>query len=340
MLAAIKAELSLRQSYLEGMVHTIYFGGGTPSILDKRELADLLRACYDLFDISDTAEITMEANPDDLSPTRLAEFDDLGINRLSIGVQSFDPEVLQFLNRAHNQSQAVACIKNARQAAFDNISVDLIYGIPGRSHKQWRTDIRQLLALNPEHISAYSLTIEPDTAFGRWHEKGKLTPVSDDYAAEQFLILVEELEKYGYEQYEVSNFCRDAFYSRHNTSYWQQQPYLGIGPSAHSYNLVSRQFNVSNNAQYIRAINAHEIPATVEVLSDNDKVNDYLLTTLRTKWGANLNQLNLYNKLDMTYISQLIDQQLATLDHDHLILTRQGRLLADKISSDLFILDA
>lgn len=340
MVECLMKEIDIRKNYLSEPVETIYFGGGTPSLLTSVQLSHLIKKVREEFDVISNSEITLEANPDDLSKGKLLEFKNAGINRLSIGVQSFDSTVLQFLNRAHNDKQASNCIELSKQEGFDNISVDLIYGIPNRSHVQWKEDLKKLIAFDPAHISAYCLTIEPKTAFGHWLKKGKLKPVEDDYSAEQFEIMLDLLEKAGYEQYEISNFSKPTYYSKHNTAYWQQKPYLGIGPSAHSYNLTSRQYNISNNQKYMVAIGNGESPSSLEKLTWEDQINDYLLTTLRTKWGSDLTVLQKMGYLlDPQYVQELIHAGHAALTNNHLVLTKRGRLLADQISADLFIVD-
>jgi oxygen-independent coproporphyrinogen III oxidase len=262
---------------------------------------------------------------------------------LSIGIQSFQDTVLKFLNRAHNASAAVQCVDQARLAGFQNISIDLIYAIPGQSDEEWKNNIHQALRLHPEHISSYSLTIEEKTVFGRKAAQGRLKAVNDDLAARQLEILVAELEKEGYEQYEVSNFSRPGYQSKHNSSYWKQQKYLGIGPSAHSYNRVSRQYNISNNHLYTRSLKEGKIPFQLEMLSAEDHINEYLLTTLRTHWGSNLEKLKLEYGYDVlqqhdALITNLLAGKLAVIEENFLKLTKAGRLLADKIASDLFLI--
>lgn len=339
---ALMKELTLQKAYLAGhRVETIYFGGGTPSLLEPAEIKAILQTVHTHYHVAPAAEITLEANPDDLSPDVLKALRGSGINRLSIGIQSFHDDTLVYLNRAHTASSAVQCIRDARLAGFDNISIDLIYAIPGQSDHQWKENIRQAIALNPEHISAYALTIEEKTPFGRWAAKGKLSAVEDDTAASQLILLIDALEREGYEHYEVSNFAKPGFISNHNSNYWRQQPYLGIGPSAHSYNLQSRQFNVSNNAEYLRQLTQGVIPCTIETLTPDEKINDYLLTRLRTRWGIDLRELKLelgydLQKVHNAYVTTLVNQGLAVLNHETLTLTRSGKLLADKISADLF----
>lgn len=342
MVNAMARELRLRSAYLNDEIETIYFGGGTPSLLSVEELKFLLDQVYAIYPISGMPEITLEANPDDLTYLKLKSLHEVGVNRLSIGIQSFDDSVLRFLNRAHDSRVARQCLNDSRTAGFNNISIDLIYAIPGQKEEVWSENIRTGLDTKPEHISAYALTIEEKTAFGRWAAKGKLKPVDDDLAANQMEILVETLEQHGYEQYEVSNFAKPGFSSRHNSAYWKGLPYLGIGPSAHSYNIHSRQFNVKNNHEYLRQLNRDQLPATVEVLTVEEKVNDYLLTTLRTNWGADLMKIKSEYTVDLlsvhqNYIENLVENGLAVFKGSHLILTRRGRFLADKISADLFI---
>lgn len=286
---ALRKELGMQQHYLQNEpLATIYFGGGTPSLLDARELEAIFSSIREHFTVEQSAEITLEANPDDLTPQRLESFRNLGINRLSIGIQSFDDDVLKFLNRSHNSQAASQCVIRARQAGFNNISVDLIYAIPGQNDSAWTENIRQAIGLQPNHISSYSLTIEEKTVFGKWSSKGTLNAVSDDIAAVQFETLMTILEKEGFDHYEISNFARPGFQSQHNSSYWRQQKYLGIGPSAHSYNGESRQFNISNNTAYQKAIQTGKIPFEREVLTVEDRINEYLLTGLRTSWGCDL----------------------------------------------------
>lgn len=343
MVVCLQHEIQLQKSFLNGEeIQTIYFGGGTPSILSERHLNNLLSEIHKNFTVNQAAEITLEANPDDLAKENLSAFKNAGINRLSIGIQSFQNDLLRFLNRAHNAAYALSSFQHARDIGFSNISIDLIYAIPGLTYLRWQKDIDQAVDLEPEHMSCYSLTIEKKTAFGKWASSGKLIPVDDDTAARQLEQLMDSLEANGYEHYEISNFSKPGMHSRHNSSYWRQEKYLGIGPSAHSYDKRIRQFNVANNALYQKAIRNGQIPAEVETLSAADTINEYLLTTLRTKWGTDLGFLkNEYhhnlNEQNKMYIQQLLEMNLAKLDADILTLTRKGKLLADKIASDLFV---
>lgn len=340
----IKDELILQKSYLKNqIVNTIYFGGGTPSLLNEDELKLILDAIRDNFELNNTIEITLEANPDDLSESNLSYFKKLGINRLSIGIQSFHNPFLSFLHRTHSAEKAIEGIKNARKIGFNNISIDLIYAIPGESNEQWLADIDQALALSPEHISCYSLTIEEKTVFGKWAAAGKLKAVEDDIAAQHLELLMEKLEANGYEHYEISNFAKPGFHSKHNSSYWNSELYLGVGPSAHSYNGLTRQFNISNNHLYIKSIHQQQVPFEQETLSREDKINEYLLISLRTAKGANLSKLKSEFEFDLLekapdYLNNLLTKNLALLENNMLSLTKKGKLLADKIASDLFIL--
>ena len=336
-------EIALQQNYLAGeTIQTVYFGGGTPSLLSKDELHLLLSTIQKYFRVEENSEVTLEANPDDLSLEKLTELKGLGVNRLSIGIQSFQNNVLTFLNRAHNSKLAEESVRLARQAGFNNISIDLIYAIPGQTDEEWRENIRKAIELQPEHISSYSLTIEDKTVFGKWAAAGKFRPPEDDIAATQLEILVEELEDAGYHQYEVSNFSKLDLESRHNSSYWKQQKYLGIGPSAHSYNSETRQYNISNNHLYIKSIREGKIPFEKEVLTREDHVNEYLLTTLRTSWGADIEQIKKRFDYDILksnreFIDTLTEQNLVVIEKGFLRLTKAGKLLADKISSELFL---
>lgn len=340
---ALCQELALQKNYLGNeAVETIYLGGGTPSLLSEKELGDLFHSIHKHFAVTEDAEITLEANPDDLSLENLQAFKKAGINRLSIGIQSFDNAILKFLNRAHSAKEATDCVNLARKVGFGNISIDLIYAIPSQSDDLWIKNIEQAIALSPEHVSAYSLTIEEKTVFGNWLKKGKLKIESDEAAAGQMEILMNLLGDAGYEHYEISNFCRPDYYSRHNSSYWKQKKYLGIGPSAHSYNGSSRQFNIKNNSLYIQSLSQGKIPFEIETLSRANLINEYLLTTLRTSWGCDLNYLVTHFSFDLSVDRKKeIDQfQLLGLiegKENVLVLTQKGKLLADKIAADFFV---
>ena len=342
---AMVQEAVLQKDYLQGeTVNTIYFGGGTPSLLSKRELDQLLDTLARNYPLASDMEITLEANPDDLSAEKLQELKRAGVNRLSIGIQSFQNEHLRFMNRAHSAEQAQLCMQNAREAGFENISIDLIYAVPAADHTIWQQDMATALKLKPEHVSSYCLTIEPQTAFGNWLQKGRIKGIDEEYAAQQFELLLSTLKTAGYEQYEISNFCLPGMYSRHNSSYWQQQAYLGIGPSAHSFNRVSRQYNVRNNARYIKAIESGELPFEREELNKANQINEYLLTGLRTKWGCSLEYLNkeLNYNLELCQgklLTELKSREYIQMKNGSLVLTDAGKLLADEIVSQLMVSD-
>ena len=336
-------EIELQANYLQHeAIDTIYFGGGTPSLLKATEIETLLRAIHSYHSVNPKAEITLEANPDDLKKVKIKEFYTLGINRLSIGIQSFEDTILKFFNRAHNSEEAIQCIEDARNAGYQNLSLDLIYAVPGQDHNQWIKNVEKAIQLEPEHISSYTLTIEEKTAFGKWAKTGKLKGVEEKFAAEEFEILMNHLEKAGYEHYEISNFCKPGFQSKHNSNYWKQAKYLGIGPSAHSYNGDSRQFNVSNNGAYLKAIKEDKVPFELEILSRENKINEYIFTTLRTSWGCDLSYLKESLGYDLVlnqsrYLHDLVKQGLIKLTEETVTLTHKGKFVADQIASDLFL---
>jgi oxygen-independent coproporphyrinogen-3 oxidase len=337
-------ELILRKEYLQEPLQTIYFGGGTPSLLQCHEIDLLFTTIHQHYLVAPDAEITLEANPDDLSPSKLKELRSAGINRLSIGIQSFDDVVLSFLHRGHDARSARKCLEHAQAAGFTNFSIDLIYAIPGLTDNKWDETLMEALRFTPAHISTYALTIEDRTVFGTMSKRGKLHPVEEESAARQFERVMELLTGAGYEHYEISNFCKPGAISQHNSSYWRQSAYLGIGPSAHSYDHVSRQFNVRNNALYMRSLQQGVIPFEREVLSQVNIINEYILTTLRTQWGCDLKVLqhsfgDPLLKRKGEYIAQLQQQGLVHLQESTLLLTRAGKLLADKIAEDLMVGD-
>jgi oxygen-independent coproporphyrinogen III oxidase len=344
LLAAMQQEARLLQHYLPAgePIETLYFGGGTPSLLEAEELGALLDLLRELFPIQPGAEISLEANPDDLSAEKLLQLRQLGINRLSIGIQTFQEGVLRGLNRAHTAREALQCVPLARAAGFNNLSIDLMYALPGQSQEGWAADLAQALALQPEHISAYGLTIEPRTAFGTWTERGQLHPPGEEVGELHYRMLVEALQNGGYQHYEVSNFCLPGYHSRHNTAYWQQKPYLGLGPGAHSYNLKSRHYTIRNNGLYIKTLEAGQLPHDREELSRHDHINEYLMTGLRTSWGIDLDYLKKQWGHDLLqehgpYIAEMLRRGQAQLDKQYLILTAEGRLLADEITARLFL---
>lgn len=359
-------EIELQANYLTNKhLETIYFGGGTPSLLNLNELYDIFQTIYKHFTVAEDAEITLEANPDDITKDKLQIFQRFGINRLSIGIQTFDAANLKFLNRIHTSLQAEESVKLSQDIGIDNITIDLIYSInpletsskrignskklprlrgegSGEVHSIWHSDLEKAIELNVPHISAYCLTIEEKTVFGNWQKKNKISPIDDRFSSEQFEILLNSLELVGYEQYEISNFARNGAYSRHNTSYWKRHEYLGIGPSAHSYNGFSRQFNISNNPKYIEAISQNRIPCQIEELTAEEKVNDYLMTGLRTKWGCEISEIEkLVDKRweaeNGKILNKYLEEQMLALNNQVLTLTRKGKFFADRIASDLFL---
>ena len=342
---AICKEITLQQNYLpDRNLQTIYLGGGTPSLLTEAELASIFDTIRQHFSIAPRAEITLEANPDDLTLAKLRELRNSPVNRLSIGLQSFHEPHLRLMNRAHSAVESLQSVKRAQDAGFSNLTVDLIYGIPATGHHIWESDLNQVFALQVPHVSCYALTIEPQTALGSWTRKGKFTPSEDEFVATQFEILLAQMQANGYIQYEISNFCQPGTESRHNSNYWKGISYLGIGPSAHSFNGYSRQFNVAHNSRYLTAINQGTIPATIETLSPADQANEYLMTTLRTIWGADLNVIKDRYGFDLqqlqgNYLNTIIQKGLAQFQPPVLTLTDQGKLLADQITLDLFISD-
>ena len=346
MINAICEELHLRKNELEGTVKTIYFGGGTPSILSSEELQQIFDAIYANYTISENPEITLEANPDDIlsvraqSRTIFEDFKTLGINRLSIGVQSFFEEDLILMNRAHNASEALDCIKVAKKY-FDNITIDLIYGIPGMSKERWVENLNIAMELRVPHLSCYVLTVEPKTALKKFIEQGKVAPIDEDVAQQHHEILLEVTENAGYDNYEFSNFGKPGFRSHNNTAYWEGKSYLGIGPSAHSYDGNHRSWNVENNTKYIKGIEAGELPSEKETLSKEDKYNEYIMIGLRTEKGISLR--NVEEEFGVEFLEYIMEQAFKPLREGHLIIddrilrvARKSRFLSDGIASDLF----
>lgn len=344
MVQALMDEIVLRKNELKGeLIETIYFGGGTPSVLDIREINQLVDTVYANYRVIKNPEITLEANPDDLSRNRIVELAKSRINRLSIGVQSFFDKDLKLMNRAHNALEAEQSIKDASQY-FKNISLDLIYGIPGMTNLRWQQNIEKALAFKIPHISSYALTVEPKTALAHFIEKGVVQNVDDEVAQAHFYILSDTLEDAGYTCYEISNFGKPGYFSKNNTAYWQQKTYLGIGPSAHSYDGERRGWNVRSNPKYIRAITKGELPMEVEVLSKTDRYNEYVMTGLRTIWGVSLEKIRdlfgeVYEKHIEEQAGKYIASHLLYLDGDTLLATKKGKFLVDGIASDLFMVN-
>ncbi|PIQ48001.1 MAG: coproporphyrinogen III oxidase [Cytophagales bacterium CG12_big_fil_rev_8_21_14_0_65_40_12] len=345
MIDAICVELELQASYFNNdQVNTIYFGGGTPSLMNEEHVKRILKQIRYYFNLSSNPEVTLEANPDDLDLHQLSFFRAAGINRLSIGIQSFHGSHLAWMNRQHNAEQSEKCFYDSRKAGFENISIDLIYALPAPNHDLWLSDLKKAVLMRPEHISSYCLTIEPKTAFGNWVAKGKMEDVEEEYAAQQFEILTETLNRYGYEQYEISNFAQPGYESQHNSNYWKQEKYLGIGPSAHSFNGNFKQANVSNNVKYLKSLAERKIPFEKIILTREDQMNEYILTSLRTKWGCD-NQI-LTSKYGVNllalredYLYGLFTQGMIEIEEQCITLTNKGKLLADKIAADLFVFD-
>ncbi len=344
-LNALKKEIEMQKNYLNGeTISTIYFGGGTPSLLSETELMNIFETLNKYFIISKDAEITLEANPDDLSKEKIKQLNATPINRLSIGIQSFYDEDLKLMNRAHNSKEAISAVKEAQDKGFENITIDLIYGIPTLSNTNWKNNLATAFGLDVKHISAYCLTVEPKTVLAHQIKTGEIKNVDEQQSAEQFEIMLEAMNKNNFIQYEISNFCKEGFYSKHNSNYWLKENYLGLGPSAHSYNGHSRQWNVSNNTLYIQSIEKGELNFEKEELTTNQRFNEYVLTSLRTIWGMDLNYIErAFGKDYLTHSLKEAGKYLETKSVLHqenkLILSDKGKLFADKIASDLFITD-
>lgn len=342
---ALIKEMDIRNVVFSGEeVSTIYFGGGTPSLLTKDELKIIFEKLSYSFNISERAEITLEANPDDLTFEKIAEIKETPINRLSIGVQSFGDDDLKFMNRAHTAENAIQSITMAQEAGFENLTIDLIYGTPGMTDESWIQNLHKSFDLNIPHISSYALTVEEKTLLHQQIKSKKMAPLSEEQSARQFEILMREMSENGYEQYEISNFCKPNGYSRHNSAYWSKDNYLGLGPSAHSFLGNSRLWNVSNNAEYIKSLSADILPLELEVLSERDRYNEYVMTSLRTKWGCHVSQMEAdfsktINDGFKSEIQKHVQNGLVTEDNGIFTLSNEGMLLADRISADLFLLD-
>ena len=343
MVNAICKEIAFRQNYLQDKnLQSIYFGGGTPSLLSQEQLLQIFETIKKHFNIQPNAEITLEANPDDLSEEKLTELKHTPINRLSIGVQSFFDDDLKWMNRAHNANEAENAIAMAKQKGFENITIDLIYGTPGLTNENWQQNIQKALALGVNHISSYALTVEPKTVLANMIEKGKYADTNEEKAAEQFDILVNTLKVNGFVHYEISNFAKPEFFAKHNSNYWKGKHYLGIGPSAHSFNTVSRSWNVANNQKYLNVLAINELEITDEVLTVNNQINEYIMTGLRTIWGCDLNFIALqFGETEKQRLikeaAKFIDQDLLEINNNILLTTAKGKFLADGIAADLFL---
>lgn len=340
LLQSLVRELELRKDYLEEPVETVYFGGGTPSLLTREELESILVKIKQAYFLEDEIECTLEANPDDITTEKLEEWKILGINRLSIGLQSFKEADLKWMNRAHNATESYHSVQLAQQAGFDNITVDLMYGLLDLSLSEWTDHIQKVIDLNVPHISAYCLTVEQKTALASWVKKGEIKPSEEEQQSEQFEVLVDMLTKAGYEHYEISNFAKPGAHSRHNSNYWRGKHYLGIGPSAHSFNGTSRSWNIANNQQYIKAMKEKKNWMETEQLQPQERFNELVLTGLRTKWGVSLHDLENILPLPKDFaerIERFLTDKLLEVKQDHLHLTAKGKLQADRIASDLFV---
>ena len=344
MIACLIKEIALRKNELNNaIIETIYFGGGTPSVLSVSEIETIISAIYHHFTVVETPEITLEANPDDLSEDTIKALAQSPINRLSIGIQSFFERDLKLMNRAHNAQEAKECLAIATRY-FKNISLDLIYGIPDCTNEEWRENIQMALGFGVPHISSYALTVEPNTALEKFIEKEVIENVDDDKAEEQFLILVDELEKANFIHYELSNFGKQGFFSKNNSSYWLGKTYLGIGPAAHSFNGTQRSWNVQNNPKYIKAIQQNKLPIQRETLTVVDRYNEYVMTGLRTIWGVSIEKIendfgNNYVKYLEKQSKKFIQQDLLYIENQILKTTKKGKFLSDGIAADLFMLN-
>jgi oxygen-independent coproporphyrinogen-3 oxidase len=344
MVLALAKEIVLRKDeFKDEIVETIYFGGGTPSILQISDLRFLIEEVYRNYNVAENPEITVEANPDDLSEERIIELSKNRVNRLSIGIQSFFEEDLKLMNRAHNSVEAKKCLEIATKY-FDNISIDLIYGMPNMSHEKWLQNIQIALDYKIPHISSYALTVEPKTALHSFIQKGIIPQLDDEVAQEHFHLLVDKLEEKGFIHYELSNFGKEHFFSKNNSSYWLGKKYLGIGPSAHSYDGFSRSWNVSNNTIYLKALAENQLPSESETLTQTDRYNEYIMTGLRTIWGISLDKIATeFGKTYLDYLNQqaekYIEDHLLFIDDNILRTTKSGKFLSDGIASDLFMLN-
>lgn len=343
-LQAMLKELELQKDYLgTETIETIYFGGGTPSVIDPSEIQRFIDQVAKQHHVSTDAEVTLEANPDDLSPQRVKELRQTDINRFSIGIQSFFEEDLRWMNRAHNAQEADAAIKRVQDAGFENITADLIYGYPLLSDEKWKTNLAKIHELNIPHVSAYSMTVETRTALAHFIAKGKQPEMNDSQSADQFTYMMGQLREWGYEHYETSNFAKPGHYSRHNTNYWKGVSYLGIGPSAHSFNGETRKWNIANNAKYLEALLVDRVPAEIEVLTPEDRVNEYIMTSLRTMWGMDMTRVDRefgsgYSAEIEKNAAEFFDKGwLEKKDGDTVVLTDAGKLFSDHIASELFI---
>lgn len=340
---AICTEITKKKDRITDQVGSIYFGGGTPSVLPAKAFEKIFSTLTQHFSISSAAEITIEANPDDLDAKKIAELRQLPVNRFSIGIQSFFEEDLIWMNRAHNAMEAEDCIKRSQDAGFENLSIDLIYGYPLLTDNKWLRNINKAIEFQTPHISAYSLTVEPKTALASAIKRGQQPPVNDEQSAAQFITLIEQLKASGFEHYEISNFSQPGKYAVHNTNYWRGVPYLGIGPSAHGFDGQTRYHNIANNAKYLEQLQKGKLAETIEELDKYDRFNEYIMTSLRTMWGTDLHKISAdyghqFKDDTLKAIGRFIDKKWLKKDNDRLILTQEGKLFADYIASELFLI--
>lgn len=343
MLLALDQELWLRkEEFRNEKIETIYFGGGTPSVLETSEIEQIIASINTNYKVTESPEITLEANPDDLSSHKIKALGNSSINRLSIGIQSFYDQDLKLMNRAHDAHEAHTSITEAKKY-FDNITIDLIYGIPGMTNTRWEDNIAKALAYELPHISSYALTVEPKTALKSFIDRGVVPDVNDDITQQQFELLLDQLEVKGYINYEISNFGKKGYFSKNNTAYWLGKKYMGIGPSAHSYDGVRRSWNINNNSKYIRAIQQNMLPFEEERLSKKDRYNEYVMTSLRTIWGISVDRVqteygNLYSDYLLERSRKYINEELLAMEGNTILVTKKGKFLCDGIASDLFMI--
>jgi oxygen-independent coproporphyrinogen-3 oxidase len=341
LVAALVKEIKLQKDYFRGeTIETIYFGGGTPSLLGGAEVNLLINTITDIHSVASDAEITLEANPDDLSREKLKSLKQTPVNRFSIGLQSFFDDDLQWMNRVHRSAEAEASVKRAQDTGFENITVDLIYGYPMLTDAKWKHNLERVFELGVPHVSAYSMTVEPRTALASFIKQKKQVPMNEEQSAAQFTAMMDAMRQNGFEHYEISNFCKPGAYSRHNSNYWKGAKYLGIGPSAHSYNGETRQWNIANNTKYMQALGKGEIPAETEVLTENNRLNEYIMTSLRTMWGLDIDKLNSIAAASanvlLTEAVPFFDKEWIEQKDNIIYLTQTGKLYADHIASGLF----
>jgi putative oxygen-independent coproporphyrinogen III oxidase len=338
-------EASLRKDYTgDNTISSIYFGGGTPSVISIKKLGAILNQLYKLFRIEDNCEITIEVNPDDINPTYLSGLTKLKINRISLGIQSWRDQDLKMLNRRHNSAQAVLALKETLDAGFENVTIDLIYGLPGMSSLDWASNLDYSLTFDIKHLSAYHLTFEPGTVFAKMSEKGLISEIEEEESISQFNILIDKTESAGFIHYEISNFCKPGYFSIHNSNYWKKVLYLGLGPSAHSFNGYSRQWNTRELKEYIRSVNEGIPIFESEVLDRKTCFNEYLMTSLRTMWGIDFEYIEItFGKEIYDYVvntaGKMKEYGLIKYDKTNLVLTNQGKMISDNIISEFMMPD-